>query len=702
MEEPSMVDARPCPEGTSPQWGMLAPITADEVTRHLRNLKDGAPGPDRRKKADLLNLSAVSLACRFNTWLITGIAPESFRHGITVMIPKSSDSVESKQFRPITMGPILCRLYHRILAERIESCYQISERQKAFRRGDGIADNTHILRCVLADRQERCQPFSLAFLDISKAFDSVSHDSIFLAAATAGIPGPLVEYLRSLYAGSCTRLRVSGELSQEICITRGVRQGDPLSPVLFNSVIDLALRDMDTNIGVPVGGQTLSCLAFADDLVILAKTPRGLQTQFTIVERALGSCGLTLNAQKCNTIRTIADGKRKMWVVDPADFLSTRAGNMIGALAVGQGYKYLGNLVCVGKVDNACLGTLREGISQLTRAPLKPQQRMFFLRCNLLPSLLHKAVLGRTTRGTLDCLDRISRAAVRGWLRLPKDTPTAFIHANSRDGGLSVPIFKLLIPLLRIRRTSRMAESSDPVVREITRLPVFRRDERHWCKPLSSYGLPVRDGIGIRRSMAHGLHTSVDGLGLRDSASAGFVNQWMVNGSAFVTGRSFVNCVMLKGGLVYTALRASRGRPEASPRCDACNNIESVGHILQVCPRAHDDRVNRHDGVNKALTAALSKGGYTTRVEPAIPTPAGCRHPDLVAFKAGVCVVIDTTIIGDTFSLDDAHARKVAHYNVGAIRDWCHRESSVPPTDVMISACVLNWRGTPSPVQCVN
>ena len=87
-----------------------------------------------------------------------------------------------------------------------------------------------------------------------------------------------------------------------------------------------------------------------------------------------------------------------------------------------------------------------------------------------------------------------------------------------------------------------------------------------------------------------------------------FFKQWLVNGSAFLTGRSFVNCVMLKGSMVYTALRAFIGRIEASTRCDACNNVESIGHILQMCHRSHDDRVNRHDSINKALTALLSKG----------------------------------------------------------------------------------------------
>ena len=61
-----------------------------------------------------------------------------------------------------------------------------------------------------------CQPFSLAFLDVSKAFDSVSHDSIFLAAATAGIPGPFGRVTSvPCTAGPVTRLRVNGELSQE-------------------------------------------------------------------------------------------------------------------------------------------------------------------------------------------------------------------------------------------------------------------------------------------------------------------------------------------------------------------------------------------------------------------------------------------------------------------------------------------------------
>ena len=147
----------------------------------------------------------------------------------------------------------------------------------------------------------------------------------------------------------------------------------------------------------------------------------------------------------------------------------------------------------------------------------------------------------------------------------------------------------------------------------------------------------------------------------------------------------------------HTALRASRGRPQASTRCDACTATESLGHILQVCRRTHDSRVARHDGVNALLSGKLKAKGYATAIEPAIPTPAGMRYPDLVVSKPGVCVVIDTTIVADNFSLDEAHQRKVDYYNKLAIREWCHETTQVPAEDIQFSACVINWRGTIAP-----
>jgi len=80
------------------------------------------------------------------------------------------------------------------------------------------------------------------------------------------------------------------------------------------------------------------------------------------------------------------------------------------------------------------LGDLTGLLDNLTRALLKPQQRLKALRCFLIPRFYHGLVLGRANIGRLRALDLQVRAAVRRWLRLPHDTSVCFFHASVRDG----------------------------------------------------------------------------------------------------------------------------------------------------------------------------------------------------------------------------------------------------------------------------
>ena len=106
--------------------------------------------------------------------------------------------------------------------------------------------------------------------------------------------------------------------------------------------------------------------------------------------------------------------------------------------------------------------------------------------------------------------------------------------------------------------------------------------------------------------------------------------------------------------------------------------------------------MSRHDRVNKYLAEVLKRKGFTTRVEPVIPTPAGIRYPDLVVWKDGMCMVLDTTIVSDHKNPDDAHERKVVYYDQPAIRGWAEVVSGIAADEVKFSACVLTWRGVPS------
>ena len=110
------------------------------------------------------------------------------------------------------------------------------------------------------------------FLDLAKAFDTVSHKSIKIGLKRKGVPDQVVSTILEMYTNSFTRISVGGKSTRRIKINSGVKQGCPLSPMLFNLIIDeLIIRLKQLQIGVKLGENLISVMAFADDLVLISE-----------------------------------------------------------------------------------------------------------------------------------------------------------------------------------------------------------------------------------------------------------------------------------------------------------------------------------------------------------------------------------------------------------------------------------------------
>ena len=99
--------------------------------------------------------------------------------------------------------------------------------------------------CVVEIIQRRRlvgEPTYVVFVDLKKAYDTVPHEALFAKLSRFGIRGRCLAFIRALYQSSTIRVRVGGgsnTLYSESCsLLRGVRQGCPLSPTLFNIFID--------------------------------------------------------------------------------------------------------------------------------------------------------------------------------------------------------------------------------------------------------------------------------------------------------------------------------------------------------------------------------------------------------------------------------------------------------------------------------
>ena len=276
-----------------------------------------------------------------------------------------------------------------------------------------------------------------------------------------------------------------------------MKQGDPLSSILFNCIIDWAIEALDLEIGVRVGddGPRLNHLAFADDIVLMARSKIGIQHLSRQLERALGHCGLTLNPDKSRSLTIAVDGKAGRWVCDPTPYVSL-AGGILSTIPISEGYKYLGITVSAREGGSPAEELLTRGLNHLTKAPLKPQQRLYFLKNQLVPKLYHRLVLSRSNNGVLRRLDKLVRRSLRSWLKLPHDAVNSLFHSEVREGGLGIPSVKLTIPLLKKARLDRLARVPDPVIGAlVANLRTFANERRRCTNP------PPKVGDNVVHSM---------------------------------------------------------------------------------------------------------------------------------------------------------------------------------------------------------
>jgi len=132
-----------------------------------------------------------------------------------------------------------------------------------------------VVHHYIRNRIEARKSYNVLSIDLRKVFDTVNQSSVLRAMRRVGLSEHVCAYVGETFKSATTTIKIGNNFSGPIKINRGVKQGDPLSPILFNFVIDELLCDLDRfgrggslhdNI---VDDVRCSSLAFADDIVIL-------------------------------------------------------------------------------------------------------------------------------------------------------------------------------------------------------------------------------------------------------------------------------------------------------------------------------------------------------------------------------------------------------------------------------------------------
>jgi hypothetical protein len=291
-----------------------------EVRDVVRDLNgDKAPGPDRftlaffQKCWDFLKTDIMDVFAKFHA---RGKFEKSLNATFVSLIRKKTGAMDVRDFRPISLVGGIYKIISKVLANRFKSVLDkiISNTQNAFIGGRQILDYVLIANeCVDSHIRSR-DPGLLCKLDLEKAYDHVNWDFLLYLLQRCGLGEKWRDWIHFCISTVRFSILVNGTPSDFFRSTRGLRQGDHLSPLLFVVVMEALSRmltaalDQGNLIGFSVGSRDSEALVvnhilFADDTLIFCGAQeeqiRHLRCIFLCFEAA---SGLRINLGKSEIV----------------------------------------------------------------------------------------------------------------------------------------------------------------------------------------------------------------------------------------------------------------------------------------------------------------------------------------------------------------------------------------------------------------
>ena len=288
----------------------------DVATKILRNGK--SPGIDT-----ILNEMIIPLVDKYpklilklfngilsNTWIC-----KDWLISLITAIHKKGPKENPANYRGISLMSCLGKLFLTIINNRLAAFAVerniLSTNQLGFVPSNRTSD-PHIILNNLVQKYCHKKKGKMygCFVDFSKAFDSVPREILLDKLRKCGINGKVFEVIRKIYTEDQASVKFGNKASEPFKTNRGVRQGCVLSPLLFNIFLADIQEVFDKCGDSPqLNNMEISCMIWADDILILSETPEGLQAKINNLKVYCKKNKLQVNIDKTKVMTFTKSGR---------------------------------------------------------------------------------------------------------------------------------------------------------------------------------------------------------------------------------------------------------------------------------------------------------------------------------------------------------------------------------------------------------
>ena len=240
----------------------------------------------------------------------TNSLSDYIKRGTITCIPKQGkDRNILKKWRPLTILNCTYKFFSAILANRLKTTLEtiVSPDQTGFIENRFIGDNTRLLYDTMNHCEMQDKEGLIIVLDFAKAFDTIEWSYIYTCMKLFGYGDGFITMVKLLHSGSISVIENNGHFSNNIVLTRGCRQGDPISPYIFVLCAELlshCIRECGDIKGIEVHGTEIVILQYADDTtVFLEGSHEAIKRLMSISRWFRKVSGLGINVEKTKVVK---------------------------------------------------------------------------------------------------------------------------------------------------------------------------------------------------------------------------------------------------------------------------------------------------------------------------------------------------------------------------------------------------------------
>ena len=231
---------------------------------------------------------------------------ESQKRGLIKLAYKKNERFLLKNFRPISLLNVDLKIITRALAKRLSKVIgNIISNNQTCLPGRQIFVNLHILQDIIDYINGKNEKAAILFFDAAKAFDRMSHSFLFKTLRHFGCGEDFIEWIRIIYGHCTSRIKVNGFTTAPVLIKRGIRQGCPLSSLLYvmcAEVLSLEIKRNENIVGFKYNNQEYKNSGYADDLSAIVTEKESINELFNTLDNFGKATNAKINVEKTEAI----------------------------------------------------------------------------------------------------------------------------------------------------------------------------------------------------------------------------------------------------------------------------------------------------------------------------------------------------------------------------------------------------------------